>query len=133
MDAKELALLLNGRPYLNEITDDELSDARKNNIVVVFGRSDDLMCLSGGIADEVGCYNGTKVYIISRGVLTNECEDDRCPYFSKLKEKAHFIKAVWDKEGYSWIYETDIAHETFDIIEGGDKYCRGIVFDLKKF
>lgn len=30
-----------------------------------------------------------------------------------------------------WIYETDIPHETFMIYEGGEPYCRGIVFSVE--
>ena len=30
----------------------------------------------------------------------------------------------------SWSYLTDIPHKTFDIMEDGEIYCRGIVFSL---
>jgi len=35
-----------------------------------------------------------------------------------------FCGAIHDK------YETDIPHETFDIYEDGEKFCRGIVFSI---
>jgi hypothetical protein len=41
------------------------------------------------------------------------------------------IEAIWGKDGYSWTYKTDIPHATFDIFEDGEKFCRGIVFDIK--
>lgn len=41
--------------------------------------------------------------------------------------KAHGLVVVF---GYSWIYQTDIPHATFEIVEGDDPYCRGIVFAL---
>ena len=41
------------------------------------------------------------------------------------------MKAVWGEEGYSWTYETAIPHATFEILEDEEKYCRGIVFDIK--
>ena len=40
------------------------------------------------------------------------------------------IKTLWSKGEYAWQYETEIPHATFEILEDGDKYCRGIVFDL---
>ena len=40
------------------------------------------------------------------------------------------ITAVWDTDGYSWIYQTDIPHATFEIVEDGAPYCRGIIFAL---
>jgi hypothetical protein len=48
-----------------------------------------------------------------------------------LKESAKTIEVVWDAEGYSWIYETEIPHAVFDILEDGEKFCRGIVFDIR--
>jgi hypothetical protein len=37
---------------------------------------------------------------------------------------------VWGKDDTSWSYETDIPHATFDVLEDGEVYCRGIVFAL---
>ena len=31
---------------------------------------------------------------------------------------------------YAWIYRTEIPHACFDILENGEKYCKGIVFSL---
>ena len=42
MTAKELAELLNGREYGNEITSDEEKLAKESGLVVVFGYSDDM-------------------------------------------------------------------------------------------
>jgi hypothetical protein len=40
------------------------------------------------------------------------------------------IKMCWDLRGYSWICETDIPHESFDILDDGNPYCRGIIFSV---
>lgn len=64
------------------------------------------------------------------GLLVNDCDNDNCPHFKKMKRQATTIDAMWDRDGYSWIYNTPIPHETFEIFEDGDKYCRGIVFKL---
>ncbi len=41
------------------------------------------------------------------------------------------IDALWCKEpGYSWTFRTDIPHATFEVVEDGEPYCRGIVFAL---
>ena len=42
------------------------------------------------------------------------------------------VTALWDMEGYSWVYETNMSHASFDIMDGEDKYCRGIVVELPK-
>ena len=98
---KEIADRLNGMEYGKEPD----IGKNENNIVVVFGLSDDLMEFRGAIDDELDCYNGTTAHINSNGLFHKE-------------------------EDYSWTYKTDIPHSTFDILEDGEKYCRGIVFAL---
>lgn len=132
MNTKELAALLNNREYREEITRDEEAQAKHAGLVVVFGASDDLMEFRGAIHNELDAYEGTAAYLDANGLLVNECEDSECIYFIRLKRKAKNINQIWDKDGYSWVYETDIPHETFDILEDGEKYCRGIVFSLNE-
>lgn len=131
MTIKELALNLNGCEYRNEITDELAGRAKTNEFVIVFGASDDLMEFRGAIDDEIGCYDGGSAYIIREGLLENKCEDGDCPNFETKKEKAKEIKAIWqDEDSPAWTYKTDIPHETFEILEDGEVYCRGIVFSL---
>ena len=127
---REFANLLNGRLYGEEITKEEEAQAFNSGLVVVFGASDGLMELSGIVTDEISAYEGTTVYFNSEGLIQNECSDDDCPYFEKAKKAGVSLKQIWDKDGYSWIYETDIPHACFDILEGDELYCRGIVFAL---
>ena len=131
MNAKELAAKLNGREYTKEITKEEEALAKKSGLVVVFGASDDLVEIRGVINDEGGVYDGGTFYLTPNKILENH-EDCECPYcgFEEKMKSAKSIEAVWDLEGFSWVYRTDIPHETFDILENGDKYCRGIVFSV---
>jgi hypothetical protein len=132
MTKEELAQKLNGREYCREITREELEDAKRNNLVVVYGASDDLMEFRGAIEDEIDAYEGATVSIDKNGLLQNQCENDRCPYFSDRTAKAAKIEAVWCPQGedLSWAYKTEIPHATFDVLEDGELYCRGIVFRL---
>lgn len=127
----EFAKALDGRGCGHEVTLDEIAIARKSGIVIVYGASDDLMEFEGAINDEVGCYNGGTAYITPKGILENKCSEDDCPYFEKEKQAAVTIEAIWATQGYSWIFSTTIPHETFNIMEDGDTYCRGIVFSIK--
>ena len=135
MNAKELAAKLSGREYNCEITDAEAKQAKDAGLVVVFGASDDLIYLAGAISDEGDCYDGGTVLFDAKGVLpswdsASECEESAQEYFER-KAKARTITALWAKEpGYSWTYKTDIPHETFEIVEDGEPYCRGVVFAL---
>ena len=128
MTPQELAERMNGRQYGNEITKEEVALAKASGLVVVFGYSDDGMELAGTIMDEIGAYNGTTVFLTTDGILEN-CEEE-CHHYQRALEKARPLKAIWDREGYSWIYEAPFPHATFDVMEDGEKYCRGIVFRL---
>lgn len=131
MNAQQLAALLNGREYLREITTDEAQQAKTAGLVVVHGGSDDLIYFAGAISDELGAGNGTEVLLTDRGLLKNDCENEDCPYFEESKVGAKIIESLWCKEpGYSWTYKTDIPHATFEVVEDGGPYCRGIVFAL---
>lgn len=130
MTAKELATKLNGREYLKEMSKAEEAEAKQSGLVVIFGYSDDNMEIRGAEYDEIGAWGGGAAYFKDGKLLVNKCESNDCPHFAKLKDKAKKVVALWDEEGYSWVYKTDIPHETFDIMEDGEKFCRGIVFSL---
>ena len=82
----------------------------------------------------MGSGEGEKAYLDKNGIIVNECENEDCPYFREKLLHANVITAIWNSDGYAWIYRTYIPHETFEILEDSTKYCRGIVFskeDLK--
>jgi hypothetical protein len=131
MTKEELAQELNGREYRYEISREEAEVARENNLVVVFGYYDDLVEFRGAI-DRAWCLEGVTVSIDKNGLLENQCEYEDCPYFADRTEKAAKIEAVWcpPDENLSWSYKTEIPHATFNVMEGGEIYCRGIVFSM---
>lgn len=53
-------------------------------------------------------------------------------YYKDTLKGCRVIEAVWcpDEPDCSWAYKTDIPHVTFDVVEDGELYCRGIVFRL---
>lgn len=134
MNAKELAALLDGREYGNEMTRDEELKAKAAGLVVVFGASDDLVEFRGAIRDEADCYDGGPVLVDAGGLLPEREsieDDDELRRFFARKPKARTIDTLWCNEpGYAWTYKTDIPHETFEIVEDGEPYCRGIVFSV---
>lgn len=133
MTKEEFAKKLDGREYREEITREEAAEAKKNNLVVVFGASDDLMEFRGAIYDEIGVWEGGVVSIDKNGLITNQCDNEFCPYFLALKESATKIAAIWNPPEYahvSWEYKTYIPHAKFSVMEDGKVYCRGIVFSL---
>lgn len=131
MNIQDVADKLNGVQYRKEgkiLTLEYCRELREHGIVVVYGASDDLIEFDGAISDEFGV---DIIYLDSNGIIENECEDDRCPYYERLLDNAVIIEPVWCIEPeYSWTYRTSIPHVTFDVMEDGEKYCRGIVFKL---
>lgn len=118
MTLQECAAMLDGREYAYDfISKAELKEMKENGIVVVYGASDDLMEFDGAIVDEAGVFDGGTVFFDENGVV-QDITTDRC------------IEAIWcdDESDATWSYKTDIEHETFDIMEDGEVYCRGIVF-----
>lgn len=130
MTPAEAASKLDGNEYGKEGSRELFKEMKDAGLVAVFGASDDLMEFRGAIHEEVGAYNGGTAYLMPDGLLVNDCDDDKCPHFARLQEKAVPIGAEFDVDGFTWIYDTEIPHATFVIKEDGDNYCEGIVFAL---
>ena len=124
MTLKEFSERLNGTEYNGYpiFSKEDIKIAKENGFVIVTGASDDLMELEGAIEDEAGCFDGGKVYIPKRGVEENKTKN--------------MIEALWcqtkDENGVviPWAYETKIPHETFLVMDAGEVYCRGIMFNV---
>lgn len=137
MSAKELAALLNGRPYPLYIHREERERARASRLVVVYGHSDDLLEFDGAIYEEVGAYNGGKAQIVGDRLIEEPDQDEReiLEKFGVLDQVANpegavTVTAKWNAEGYSWYIEADALFEPFDVLDGENRFCRGIVLDL---
>lgn len=129
-----LAVALNGREYPFDLTKQEKAQAKAAGLIVIFGASDDLMELRGAIDDEFGCYDGGTALIDAKGILPsreNIEEDVELKDFFAREPLARKVEALWAAEDdTSWTYSTDVPHATFDIMEDGIVYCRGIVIDV---
>jgi hypothetical protein len=145
MTKEEWAAHLSGREYPLTIARRDIENMQAYRIVVVYGRSDDLMEFSGAIDDEVGAYQGTTVYVDGVGLIPNfddliadesidsdgTDQKDRLRNYFQREGCGREIEAIWDGGcGYSWTYKTTIPHATFDIMDDDETYCRGIVFSL---
>ena len=136
MTTKEIAQALDGMEYPVRIPNEVAAQAKSSGIVIVYGYSDDLVEFEGVVSEERGAYEGTKILVDSQGIiddfetLLDERDKDRLRKYFERDGKGKIIEAVWNEDGYSFTYKTDIPHETFEVVEDGKKYCRGIVFNL---
>lgn len=133
MATKEtIAAALNGIEYPFRIPHQVIVDAKTAGLLIIYGASDDLMEFDGAFCDEVGCDGGGSALLDRKGLVQRDedADDEAIADFVIRKRKARKVEALWAKEGdYSWTYATDIPHATFEIVEDGDPYCRGIVID----
>jgi hypothetical protein len=134
---ESLAAMIHGCEYREELGRFDGRAAKAAGLVVVFGASDDLMELEGAIHEEFDCFSGGIAYLDVQGLIDRErsgiddgATDRQIEEYSWRKTRARSIRAVWGKDDISWQYETTIPHATFDVMEDGEVYCRGIVFAL---
>jgi hypothetical protein len=136
MNREQLAEKLNGSNYLLRSQKEWMQKAKDNGLVIVYGASDDLIEFDGAIYDEAGASDRGEIQIDKLGVLPSFEQikedgdmNDLKKWFAR-EEKAKVITCHWAEDGYSWTYSTDIPHATFDIIDEGETYCRGMVIDI---
>jgi hypothetical protein len=132
VNAKQLAAMITGAEIREEVSPNTTRQAKDAGLVIVFGASDDLMEFRGAIDDEVGAGSVT---VDAQGLMPNfedieKHDKDGLRDYFKREGGGKAIEAVWDTDGYSWTYKTTIPHETFEVLEDGKPYCRGIVFRL---
>jgi hypothetical protein len=133
MTAKEMAARINGREYQNETTKEDCELAKQSGLVIAYGASDDLLELEGAVVDELGAWDGTERYInVDEATVFNKDGEDYCEKcfvrMNKIKIVARWCPPALNT---SWLVITDNLFEPFDIMENGELYCRGCVFELK--
>lgn len=110
---KKLRDELNNCQYGQVLSESEMQDLAEDGITIFYGQSDDLLEAEGAFFEEFGAWNGTTIY------FTNG-----------------YVKAEWTEGEPNWVISTNVPHVTFDMIDEGMIYCRGIIVhqeDLGKF
>lgn len=136
---KEWAQKLNGIEYPAYGIERQSKAIALDGQIVVYGLSDDLLEFNGVINDEASAWEGTRVKITNKPSLFDYDDNRETLEYNKNQiENMKTIIAEWcpkNKDGEiwaSWEIKTDIPHETFDIMEDGELFCRGIVFDARE-
>jgi hypothetical protein len=128
MDIHEAARALDGNEYGQEGSPGLFKAMKDAGLLALYGYSDDVVILNGAEHDEA--YDET-LYFTPDGLLKNDCDDEDCPYFKKLKKLSATVNVKFGDEGYTFRMATDIPHASFTIKEGDYLYCQGVVFALK--
>ena len=145
MTKEQLAELLNGNEYRDEMTKEQEQAAKQNNLLVLFGASDDLLEMRGAIRDEVGAYDGGEYALALDGELYADGEEENTYHTAIGNEvlpisdecdnddNPRLIRAEWcpdDQPALSWRISSNIPYASFTIKEDGEPYCEGIIIDI---
>lgn len=119
--------------------------AKENNLLVLYGESDDLLEMDGVIYDEIGAMNGGEYALVLDGELYADGEVENTYHKAIGNEvfpisdeydndsNPRLIRAEWrpyDRPMLSWRISSNIPCATFTLKYDGKPYCEGIVIDL---
>jgi hypothetical protein len=139
---ESLAARLTGRESGSEITRDEEAEAKAAGLIVLFGYSDDNLELRGAVHDEVGCYASRRpvtVVVTADGVVEgwdeNKNEEDAREWFRREMLPRATVRVFYaiGASAFTWSYEVDVPHATFEIFDGDEKFCFGVVLAVADF
>ena len=143
MTAKEWAKKLNNTEYRNWDKQRRFdADLARDGLIVIAGESDDLLEFYGAIDYEAQAWGGTVVrigrYEKGKNVVFRVVEHNKYfggdGYDMQDANKIYRVRAVWCPDDMpkntSWKIDSEVPHETFDIVEGGDIFCRGIIISV---
>ena len=140
MKHKELLLeakkRLNGRNIGSEVSEEDADWLKSVGLVVIYGASDDLAEIRGAIEGEEDVYGGGEIAFTENDLWKRECDNDYCPHEQAIRDSCVCVEAIWCEETESgtptieWTYKTDMPHETFEVLENGKAFCRGIIFHI---
>ena len=138
MTPKDIAEKLNGIEYNHDFLSNlevVAAAAKQHGVVIVYGASDDLMEFEGAFRKELGAPCEARIGRSGPLKPWSEIDHDDIEeardYFNTEREGKWSIESLWEQEpGISWTFKTNIPHETFNIMEYGDVFCRGIVFSI---
>lgn len=134
MNYQEWAQKITGREYSMPTRHEEDEQAKADDVIIVYGASDDLLEFYGAISDEVGAWEGTTIKLTKDVTLFNKDENKETAKYNSMQiSTMPKVQAIWcprDKEGKiwaSWEIRTELPHADFDIMEDGELFCRGVV------
>lgn len=145
MTKEQLAELLNGNGCRKVMTKEQEQTAKENNLLVLFGLSDDLLEMRGAIYDDVGVWDGGDYALLLKDDKYSYTDADLGPNNAEETmilpldgdynndNNPRLIRAEWcpeDETQLSWRITSNMPCASFTIREDGNPYCEGIVIDL---
>lgn len=138
MTKEQFAAQMGIREIGDEISTEAEKVAKQCGLLVVFGYSDDTVEFCGLFRDERSAGDSTTFRMDEVGILksweqvvdegADEKEAER--YFAS-KGKGKEMTAFFDEGNVSWTFKTTIPHATFNVMDGGEIFCIGLVIERK--
>lgn len=138
-----LAFQLDGHSIDRFFSPDLIDSAKANNLIFIYGASDDLLEVEGAIEDELDAYEGASFSLALSGELCIGADDAALyhmaptnmilPLSGELDTNPRLIRAEWcpsDQPGLPWRISSNLPHAKFTIVEDDEPFCAGIVIDL---
>lgn len=133
MDIYQLAAMLDGREYYEDITDEEKEQAKASGLVIALCVYDDTLEFHGAINNSVLCDEDKEFFVTEDGRVL-----DRDDFFGPVTgvptaPKYVSVKAAWcpDNSSLIWIITTDAEPSApFMIYEDDEPLYQGVVFSL---
>lgn len=130
LTAGQFARILSLRDFEDGVYDIEIECAERNDLVIVYGYSDDLIELDGAIPAEGSCFEGGRFHLEQeKGLWRLKRGLGRCNNITALWNDSMAVND--DGERILWSYKTDIPHKKFIMNRCGEPYCEGFVFSEK--
>lgn len=129
---KEIAKRFDKIQYGDIDHTDLLGLLKPDNLVVVYGASDDLCELRGAIDEEYGAYEGTTLVWGGKKFISADDEDEEQDAEDMKAKGAFFIRQIWcPDDEKSWGFQTNIPNaEKFIVMEDNDMYGEGLIFSM---
>ena len=137
--ALQLAERLTGRQYGSETTAEDIAFAKEHKLIMAFGASDDILRMEGAHSDEIGGPgtalfarpkpNGRFIHIIPQEDHGELVEHGWTPPVPVLSVKADFAPDD-HPQNPTWVISSNAPSQSFQIKEGDDLFCIGIVIDV---
>lgn len=101
---RDWRFLLHKEEYPPAIDEYQKIQMEEDDVTVFYGASDDLLEAEGAFNEEFGAWKGTTIYF-----------------------EHGYVTAEWTGGNPTWVISTNVPHVTFDIMEEGEVFCKGII------
>ena len=126
---KEIAEELKDSPYGNIGSKELFEKAKENNIVILYGASDDLLELEGVIREEESCEDGRDFGLNPSEEISFLQEMNlKILWYGSINEEE--IEADSDNIAWTFKYNDKYQVETFNIVDDSELNCIGLVVQL---